>query len=80
MLRKFICEVVHYATPNSLESKDVKRDHIVYMPESEYDTSGNRWKNHRWVRNKLEEKIGKKYEEGSYSSKWYVGHIYQERL
>jgi hypothetical protein len=50
------------------------------MPESEYDTSGNRWKNHRWVRNKLEEKIGKRYEEGSYSSKWYVGRIYQERL
>jgi hypothetical protein len=50
------------------------------MPESEYDTSGNRWKNHRWVRKKLEQKIGNRYEEGSYSSKWYVGRIYQERL
>ena len=80
MLRKFICEVVHYATPNSLESKDVKRDHIVYMPESIYDKSGSRWKNHNWVEKKLEEKIGKKYDAGSYSSKWYINRIYQERL
>ena len=76
MLRKFICEVTHY----DLGDDSVERVHVVYMPESEYDTSGNRWKNHRWVRNKLEEKIGKKYEEGSYSSKWHVGRIYQERL
>ena len=56
MLRKFIVEVKHYATHDSLESKDVKRDHIVYMPESEYDTSGARYKNRRWVEDKLEEK------------------------
>ena len=80
MLRKFIVEVKHYATHDSLESKDVKRDHIVYMPESEYDTSGSRWKNHRWVEKKLEEKIGKRRVDGSYSSKWYINRIYQERL
>ena len=56
------------------------RDSIIYMPEQEYDTSGNRWKNHRWVRKKLEQKIGNRYEEGSYSSKWSVNRIYQERL
>ena len=43
MLRKFICEVVHYYNDND---ERVKREHIVYMPESEYDTSGSRWKNH----------------------------------
>ena len=53
MLRKFICEVVHYATPDSLESKDVKRDHIIYMPQSEYDTSGARYRNERWVEKKI---------------------------
>ena len=76
MLRKFICEVTHY----DLGDESVERVHVIYMPESEYDTSGSKWKNRQWVRNKLEEKIGKRYEEGSYSSKWYVGRIYQERL
>ena len=77
MLRKFICKVVHYYGDND---ERVEREHIVYMPESEYDTSGSRWKNHRWVEKKLEEKIGKKYDDGSYSSKWYVNRIYQERI
>ena len=54
MLRKFIVEVNHY----NLGQDSVKREHIKYMPEQEYDTSGNRWKNHRWVRKKLEQKIG----------------------
>ena len=80
MLRKFICEVVHYATPNSLESKDVKRDHIVYMPKSEYDTSGSRWKNHRWVEKKLEVKLGPQYNPGKTLSSWHVRRIYQEKL
>ena len=50
------------------------------MPKSEYDTSGSRYRNHNWVEKKLEEKIGKKYDEGSYTSKWYINRIYQERL
>ena len=79
MLRKFICEVVHYATPNSLESKDVKRDHIVYMPESIYDKSGSRWKNHNWVEEKIEAKLGERWVSGE-GSKYYVRRIYQERL
>ena len=79
MLRKFICEVVHYATPDSLESKDVKREHIVYMPEHIYDNSGARWKNHSWVEDKLEAKLGERYVSGE-GSKWYCRRIYQERL
>jgi len=80
MLRKFICEVIHYATPDSLESKDVKRNHIIYMPQSEYDTSGARWRNERWVEKKLETKLGEKYDQGNYTSKWYCSRIYQERI
>tara|TARA_R100000655_G_scaffold67905_1_gene106152 strand:+ start:122 stop:361 length:240 start_codon:yes stop_codon:yes gene_type:complete len=79
MLRKFIVEVKHYATHDSLESKDVKRDHIVYMPESEYDTSGSRWKNRRWVENKIEAKLGERYVSGE-GSKYFIQRIYQERL
>ena len=79
MLRKFIVEVKHYATHDSLESKDVQRDHIVYMPESEYDTSGSRWKNHRWVENKIEAKLGERYVSGE-GSKYFIQRIYQERL
>ena len=77
MLRKFICEVVHYYNDNN---ERVEREHIVYMPEQEYDKSGSRWRNHNWVEKKLEEKIGKKYDEDSYTSKWYINRIYQERL
>ena len=74
MLRKFICEVTHY----DLGDDSVERVHVVYMPESEYDTSGRRYRNHDWVEKKLEEKIGKKYDDHSY--KWYINRIYQERL
>ena len=76
MLRKFICEVTHY----NLGQDSVKREHIVYMPEQEYDKSGSRYRNHNWVQEKLVEKIGKKYDENSYTSKWYINRIYQERL
>ena len=76
MLRKFICEVHHY----DLGDKSVVKEHIIYMPQQEYDTSGSRWKNHKWVRKKLEEKIGKRFVDGSYTSKWYIYRIYQERL
>ena len=62
MFRKFICKVTHYYE-NSSDNQGVKREHIIYMPESEYDKSGARWKNHNWVENKLEEKIGKKYDD-----------------
>ena len=79
MLRKFIVEVKHYATHDSLESKDVKRNHIVYMPESEYDTSGSRLKNHIWVERKIEAKLGERYVSGE-GSKYFIQRIYQERL
>ena len=77
MLRKFIFKVVHYYGDND---ERVEREHIVYMPKSEYDTSGSRYRNHNWVQEKLVEKIGKKYDEDSYTSKWYINRIYQERL
>ena len=76
MLRKFICEVHHH----DLGDKSVVREHVIYMPESEYDKSGSRWRNAVWVEKKLEEKIGKRYVDGSYSSLWYINRIYQERL
>ena len=76
MLRKFICKVTHF----DLGKDSVEKEHVIYMPESEYDTSGARWQNHRWVREKLEEKIGKRYVDESWTSKWYINRIYQERL
>ena len=76
MLRKFICKVKHY----DLGKDSVEREHIVYMPEQEYDKSVARYSNHRWVEKKLEEKIGKRYVDGSYTSLWYINRIYQERL
>ena len=76
MLRKFICEVHHH----NLGEKSVVREHIIYMPQSEYDTSGARWRNERWVEKKLEAKLGEKYDQGSYTSKWYCSRIYQERI
>ena len=75
MLRKFICEVFHYYNDND---ERVKREHIVYMPKSEY-TSGSRWKNHRWVEKKIEAKLGERWVSGE-GSKYYVRRIYQERL
>ena len=76
MLRKFICKVTHY----NLDKDSVIREHIVYMPEQEYDKSGSRYRNHRWVEKKLEEKIGKRYIDGNYTAKWHIYRIYQERL
>ena len=76
MLRKFICEVTHVYDENNR----VKREHIVYMPQSEYDTSGARYRNERWVEKKLTDKLGEKYDENNYTSKWYCKRIYQERL
>ena len=76
MLRKFICKVVHYYS----DDQRVTREHVIYMPEQEYDKSGARFRNHNWVEKKLEEKIGKRYDNGSYLSKWWCKRIYQERL
>ena len=76
MLRKFICEVTHYLSDN----EQVVREHIIYMPQSEYDTSGARYRNERWVEKKLEAKLGERYDQGSYISKWYCRRIYQERI
>ena len=75
MLRKFICEVVHYYS----DDNRITREHIVYMPQSEYDTSGARYRNERWVEKKLEAKLGERYVSGE-GSKWYCRRIYQERL
>ena len=76
MLRKFICEVVHYYS----DDQKVIREHVIYMPEHIYDNSGARWKNHSWVEDKLENKLGERYHEDTYNSKWYCRRIYQERL
>ena len=76
MLRKFICKVTHYYS----DDKRVEREHVVYMPQSEYDTSGSRYRNHRWVENKLNEKLGPQYNPGKTLSSWHVTRIYQERL
>ena len=77
MLKKFICEVVHFYGDND---ERVKREHIVYMPKSEYDTSGSRWKNHRWVEKKLEAKLGPQYNPGKTLNSWHVRRIHQEKL
>jgi|TARA_R100000030_G_scaffold42701_1_gene32127 hypothetical protein len=77
MLRKFICEVVHYLQ----DDQRITREHIVYMPQSEYDTSGARYRNERWVEKKLTAKLGEPYDnKGNYVSSWYCRRIYQERL
>ena len=77
MLRKFICEVIHYYSDN----QRVTREHIIYMPQSEYDTSGARWRNERWVEKKLDAKLGEKYDPKiSYATRWYCRRIYQERI
>ena len=78
MLRKFICEVVHYYND---DDERVTREHIVYMPQSEYDTSGARYRNERWVEKKLTAKLGEPYDnKGNYVSSWYCRRIYQERI
>ena len=75
MLRKFIVEVKHY----NLGQDSVKREHVVYMPEQEYDKSGARWRNERWVEKKLEAKLGERYTYGE-GSKYFIERIYQKRL
>ena len=76
MLRKFICEVVHYYS----DDQRVTREHIVYMPQSEYDTSGARYRNEVWVEKKLKIKLGDIYKPSSYTRSWYCRRIYQERI
>ena len=76
MLRKFIVEVNHY----NLGQDSVKREHIIYMPEQEYDKSGSRYRNHRWVEKKLKVKLGPQYNPGKTLSSWHVRRIYQEKL
>ena len=75
MLRKFICVVTHHYSDNHR----VEREHIIYMPEKEYDNSGARWKNHSWVENKLEAKLGERYVSGV-GSRYFIRRIYQKRL
>ena len=76
MLRKFICKVTHY----DLGKDSVEREHIVYMPEQEYDKSGSRYRNHHWVERKLGVKLGPQYNPGKTLSSWHVRRIYQEKL
>ena len=75
MLRKFVCKVTHCYS----DDERVEREHIVYMPKSEY-TSGSRWKNHQWVEKKLRVKLGPQYNPGKTLSSWHVRRIYQEKL
>tara|TARA_Y100000401_G_C8141967_1_gene135311 strand:- start:121 stop:354 length:234 start_codon:yes stop_codon:yes gene_type:complete len=77
MLRKFVCKVTHCYS----DDERVEREHIIYMPQSEYDTSGVRYKNHSWVKDKLEEKLGKRFVDGDpFTDRWYVNSIRQEKL
>jgi len=75
MLRKFICEVIHYYS----DDEKVKREHIIYMPQSEYDTSGSRWRNELWVEKKLEAKLGDQWISGK-GFNYSINRIYQERI
>ena len=50
------------------------------MPNSEYDTSGSRFKNHRWVEKKLKVKLGSQYDPDKSPNSWHVRRIYQEKL
>ena len=77
MLRTFLVTVMHH---NKNGDNDVRREHRVYMPDKEYDKSGSRYRNERWVEKSLEKKIGPKYNnDGSYVSNYYVRRIRQER-
>ena len=76
MLRKFICKVTHY----DLSKDSVEREHIVYMPEQEYDKSGSRYRNHHWVERKLGVKLGPQYNPGKTLNSWHVRRIHQEKL
>ncbi len=75
MLRKFICEVHHH----NFGDKSQVREHIVYMPESEYDKSGSRWRNHNWVEKKIKDKLGDQWISGK-GAIYSISRIYQERL
>ena len=75
MLRKFIVEVKHY----NLGQDSVKREHIIYMPESKYDTSGSRWRNHNWVEKKIKDKLGDQWISGK-GAIYSISRIYQKRL
>ena len=75
MLRKFICEVTHYYS----DDERVQREHVIYMPESKYDTSGSRWRNHNWVEKKIKDKLGDQWISGK-GAIYSIGRIYQERL
>ena len=76
MLRKFVCKVTHCYS----DDERVEREHIVYMPKSEY-TSGVRYKNHLWVENKLEQKLGERYtKKDPYTGRYYITSIRQEKL
>ena len=77
MLRTFLVTVMHH---NKNGDNDVRREHRVYMPDKEYDKSGSRYRNERWVEKSLERKIGPKYDnDGSYVSNYWIRRIRQER-
>ena len=77
MLRTFLVTVMHH---NKNGDNDVRREHRVYMPDKEYDKSGSRYRNERWVEKSLERKIGPKYDnDGSYVSNYWIQRIRQER-
>ena len=77
MLKTFLVTVMHH---NKNGDNDVRREHRVYMPDKEYDKSGSRYRNERWVEKSLEKKIGPKYNnDGSYVSNYWIQRIRQER-
>ena len=76
MLRTFLVTVIHH---DSNGEKDITREHRVYMPNKEYDKSGSRYRNERWVEKALEKKIGLRYNDGNYVSNYWIRRIRQER-
>ena len=65
MSRNLIVYKVEYRNPSDpwdyhSRKKFVKTKRIV-MPLSEYDDSGGRWQNHRWIKQQFKKQMGDKY-------------------
>ena len=65
MSRNLIVYKVEYRNPSDpwdyhSRKKFVKTKRIV-MTLSEYDDSGDRWKNHRWIKRQFRKQMGDKY-------------------
>jgi hypothetical protein len=65
MSRNLIVYKVEYRNPSDpwdyhSRKKFVKTKRII-MPLSEYDNSGDRWKNHRWIKRQFRKQMSDKY-------------------